>query len=262
MGTCQSITAQSHHHRSSNPHKTLLDKTNHTNSVHISEELKKDTDEPTTHPILLEFERFQKTSTSPGFGRVLDAGTGWSSMDWLRHLVTNKEEFGVTGWTAVTACESMAKDLKGYAEAHGMNDINKMNASTSDTNVDGVIFGNWFEPQTGGCEIETSNSAALLEGELYDTILVDYLIGAIDGYTPYLQDCIFDRLKKYLKPGGKMYLAGLEPIPEKEPGPADILCQTKRIRDTCILLSGDRCYRGEFIATRSYCCYVLGCTVG
>lgn len=67
----------------------------------------------------------------------------------------------------------------------------------------------------------------------------------MDAFSPYLQDCIFDRLAHHLNPGGRIYLVGTEPIPDKDTNDAqkDLVCRVKRVRDVCILLTGDRCYR-------------------
>ena len=46
-----------------------------------------------------------------------------------------------------------------------------------------------------------------------------------------------------LKPGGRLYVVGLEPIPDSDDGDANVICKVRRIRDACILLAGHRCYR-------------------
>jgi hypothetical protein len=87
------------------------------------------------------------------------------------------------------------------------------------------------------------------EGNLkqYDTILADYLIGAMDGFSPYSQDQMIDKLAKRLRPGGKLYIVGLQPIPDSfgsdRNSPENIICEVRKVRDACILLAGDRCYR-------------------
>jgi hypothetical protein len=83
---------------------------------------------------------------------------------------------------------------------------------------------------------------------MYDTILADYLVGAMDGFSPYFQDMIFPRLNQHLKPGGRLYVTGLNPIPHDQitcgnNAAADIICKVTRVRDACILLAGHRCYR-------------------
>jgi hypothetical protein len=94
-----------------------------------------------------------------------------------------------------------------------------------------IVVGNWDDP-------------ALLTGETYEVVLADYLIGAMDGFSPFTQDLIFERLKKHMDPAtGIMYIIGLEPIPYQAEYPEDIFLEVTRIRDACILLAGHRCYR-------------------
>ena len=59
---------------------------------------------------------------------------------------------------------------------------------------------------------------------------------------------MLDLLAQRLQPGGRLYIVGLEPIPDSYGGttpnsPQAIICDVRRIRDACILLAGDRCYR-------------------
>jgi hypothetical protein len=82
-----------------------------------------------------------------------------------------------------------------------------------------------------------------LEQQQYDVILADYLIGAMDGFSPYRQDEIIPLLSKYLKPKGRLYIVGLEPIPDSVSGAANVICNVRRVRDACILLANHRCYR-------------------
>ena len=109
-----------------------------------------------------------------------------------------------------------------------------------------VIIGNWKTgikvDEKGGIEF-ISNEKALLEGQKYDTILVDYLVGAIDGFSPYFQDLIFNRLVHHLAPGGRMYIIGLQPIPDSVSTDANVFCKITKVRDACILLAEHRCYR-------------------
>src|SRR5690606_8319512 len=61
---------------------------------------------------------------------------------------------------------------------------------------DRLLVGNWMDPQ-------------LLAGEVYDTVLADYLLGAVEGFAPYWQDRLFARLRPLV--GGRLHLVGLEP---------------------------------------------------
>jgi len=131
-------------------------------------------------------------------------------------------------YTAVTADDTMRRNVVAEAESLGIEDRGD------------VIIGNW---KTNGDTKEGGEEEELCRGELYDTILADYLVGAIDGFSPYYQDQIFPRLTKHLKPGGRMYVVGLNPIPDKVEGDANLFCRVTKLRDACILLASHRCYR-------------------
>ncbi len=165
-------------------------------------------------------------STGKSFGRFLDAGTGSHSLRWIASLMVgdqkNEYSLSIDDYTAITADEGMRKNVVKEAESLGIDDKGN------------VIIGNWM---TKDGELE------LCHGETYDTILADYLVGAMDGFSPYYQDMIFPRLTKHLKPGGRLYIVGLNPIPDTAVGDADIFCRVTKLRDACILLAGHRCYR-------------------
>lgn len=144
------------------------------------------------------------------WGRVLDAGTGRGSMSWLLGLET-------AGWTAVTGAQSMADEVKRHIG-------NRVRGQ------DRLVVGNWMDPE-------------LLAGEQYDTVLADYLVGAIEGFAPYWQDRIFARLRPMV--GRRLYVVGLEPYVQHSPSdPAGrMVCEIGRLRDACLLLAGERPYR-------------------
>jgi len=144
------------------------------------------------------------------WGSVLDAGSGPASMRWLLSLPTDR-------WTAVTASPRMAANVQTITDG-------------KNRDRDRLVVGNWLDPE-------------LLAGECYDTVLADYLLGAIDGFAPYWQDQLFPRLK--LLVAGRLYVVGVEPyvpyIPESAAG--RMVCDIGRLRDACLLLAGDRPYR-------------------
>ncbi|KAG7369629.1 hypothetical protein IV203_027375 [Nitzschia inconspicua] len=162
------------------------------------------------------FGSIEKEQGERDFGNFLDAGTGLHSMRWIATL----PEKGLTHFTAVTADKTMQTNVQ--------KEVDDLEISP----MGNVIIGNWF----GEPPIELKKNS-------YDTILADYLIGAMDGFSPYKQDLMIGKLLQYLKPGGRLYIVGLEPIPDDAPGDADIICQVRRVRDACILLAGHRCYR-------------------
>ena len=155
-----------------------------------------------------------------GFGRILDAGTGSHSLRWIASLIHNSnnsasdKSLHISHFTAITADQNM-KDAV-LKEAKSLNIENKGD----------VIIGNW------------KDETLLQDEEKFDTILADYLVGAMDGFSPYFQDLIFERLGRHLKPGGKLYVVGLNPIPDKTPGDANVFCKVTKLRDACILLAG------------------------
>jgi hypothetical protein len=155
---------------------------------------------------------FQHISAHEGtgsWGAVLDAGTGDHSLRWLTGRPTSR-------WTAVTAEEGVALRLRGALGS-------RVRAG------DRLVVGQWTDD-------------ALLRGEVYDLVLADYLLGAIDGFAPYFQDQLFQRLRPHV--GGRLWATGLAPWL----GPAStdreqLVLDVVRFRDACILHAGDRCYR-------------------
>eukprot|EP00985_Skeletonema_marinoi_P000485 scaffold187_cov140-Skeletonema_marinoi.AAC.10 len=184
------------------------------------------------------------------FGRFLDAGTGSHSLRWMasilhrEHLLANTSNgalsspnISMDSFTAITADENMRRRVFNEAKELGIADKGD------------AIIGNWKEGvgKDGTVEFGASDtsdgSKLLLEGQQFDTILADYLVGAIDGFSPYFQDLIFNRLVPHLAPGGRLYVIGLQPIPDSVNSPANIMCKIRRVRDACILLANHRCYR-------------------
>ena len=144
------------------------------------------------------------------WGVFLDAGTGTHSIGWAASLATER-------WTAVSGAEAHAAQAADAIAA-------KRRAA------DRVVVGNWADP-------------ALLAGERYDTVLADYLLGAIDGFAPYFQHRLFARLRPLV--GRRLYVVGLEPYvtgePDSEAG--RLVREIGRFRDACLLLAGEQPYR-------------------
>lgn len=145
------------------------------------------------------------------WGTMLDAGTGVNSLSWVTSLETDR-------WTAVTGSLS---------EANWVREAVKTNLRPDDQ----LLEGNWANP-------------ALLKGEVFDTVLADYLLGAIDGFAPYFQSYLFKRLRPLT--GKRLYVTGLEPyVPTDRPNTkaGQLIWEIGRYRDACVLLSGSRPYR-------------------
>ena len=113
-------------------------------------------------------------------------------------------------------------------------DINRANALQSEFGKsmrpdDNICHGNWLDE-------------GFLGEEKYDTVLADYLLGAIDGFAPYFQGRLFRRLKRHVEQ--KLYVVGLEPIPVYSPDPGGrIVTEISNLRDAHIRLANHRCYR-------------------
>lgn len=139
------------------------------------------------------------------WGAVLDAGSGRHSLTWIASLATSR-------WAAVTADPDMAAVIP-----------------RGRPGLDRVVLGDWTDP-------------SLLGGEVFDTVLADYLLGAIDGFAPYFQDQLFARLRPHV--GGRLYVVGLEPVTFRPETPDErLVAEIARARDATLLLCGERCYR-------------------
>ena len=85
------------------------------------------------------------------------------SIKWIQRLQT-------TSWTAITADNNMSAQIMKDAEV-----------SANIRSNDSLIVGNWMD------ESFCSRLGT------YDTILADYLIGAVDGFSPFEQDTIIKK---------------------------------------------------------------------
>jgi len=161
------------------------------------------------------FTTIEKLHAPLPFGRILDSGTGLNSLKWIQSLNST-----CSAWTAVTADAQMQSTI-----------LADSGIAAGIRPCDRLLVGNWMNDQF--CDSL---------GE-YDTILADYLIGAVDGFSPFAQDLIIKRLKRHLSPQGRLYLVGMQPIPDHAAGAAEVITEVRRARDACILLAGHRPYR-------------------
>lgn len=165
------------------------------------------------HPPL--FRYIQKLQGERPWGAVLDAGTGVQSIRWITDLDTER-------WTAVSAAASHAELLR-----KALN----QNQDKAQRKQDQIIIGNWIDGN-------------LLKGEVFDTVIADYLLGAVEGFSPFFQPFLFRRLRPLT--GSTLYVKGLEPYvpinrPETKAG--QLVWEIGRHRDACVLLGGDVPYR-------------------
>ncbi len=156
------------------------------------------------------FRHIERLHGDSAWGSVLDAGTGTHSIGWIGALPTER-------WTAVTGAEGHAAQVRKVVKG-----IQRPQ--------DRIILGNWADP-------------ALLAGERHDTVIADYLLGAVEGFAPYFQHRLFARLRPLV--GQRLYVIGLEPYvngPAQTPA-ADIVRDIGRYRDACLLLVDETPYR-------------------
>jgi len=156
------------------------------------------------------FQYIEELQGEASWGSMLDAGTGTNSISWIASLDTEK-------WTAITG-----------AAAHAIEVRDKVGQAKRPQ--DRIILANWTDPD-------------LLKGEVYDTVLADYLLGAIDGFAPYFQPELFHRLRQVTRK--QLYFVGLEPYVTDEPESVDgkLVWRIGRYRDACLLLAGEMPYR-------------------
>lgn len=160
------------------------------------------------------FRHIEQLQDGTLWGSVLDAGVGVNSAEWMTALPTSR-------WTAVTAAPGHARQVR---EAVG----GRMREQ------DRLLVGNWMDP-------------GLLAGEVHDVVLADYLIGAVEGFSPYFQEDLLRRLKPMV--GRRLYITGLDPYVVGEAPDAAARCvrEIGRVRDVCLLLADETPYR-EFPA--------------
>lgn len=156
------------------------------------------------------FAHIERLHADRPWGAFLDAGTGVNSMRWLLGLETSR-------WTAVTGSPDHGAQVRDTLAGRERPD-------------DRLLVGNWLDP-------------ALLRGEVFDTVLADYLLGAVEGFAPYFQQDLFRRLHPHV--GGRLYVVGLDPyVPVQARSQAETLVRDiGRMRDACLLLAGETPYR-------------------
>ena len=155
------------------------------------------------------FQHIERVQGNVPWGSVLDAGTGQHSLNWIAGLDT-------TRWTAVTCDEARAKSVAGKLQQPMRRQ-------------DRIVGGNWMDP-------------GFLHDEVHDVVIADYLLGSVDRYAPFFQDRLFERIRRHV--GARLYVVGLEPYPPAPETPGGRIIQDiARLRDACILLANDRCYR-------------------
>jgi len=165
-------------------------------------------------PMFDHIKSMQKWLKKP-WGKVLDAGTGKSSLTWLQTL-------DMDSWVAITGSTSMKEDCERVVVPEKRD-------------LGYIIKGLWSDP-------------SLLAHQVFDAVLADYLIGAVEGFQPYAQDDVFPQIRTHMKTGSTIYVVGYEPFPPIKSLPADftgerLLVQAANYRDACQIAAGVMPYR-------------------
>lgn len=156
------------------------------------------------------FEHVEALQGDIPWGRFLDAGTGVNSSLWSTGLATG-------AWTGVTAAAGHADQVRA-------------SIGPRFRSQDRLLLGNWTD--------ET-----LLAGEVHDTVLADYLIGAVEGFAPYFQQLLLRRLRPLT--GRRLYVVGLDPyvVGPAETDEARMVREIGRLRDAVLMLADETPYR-------------------
>lgn len=161
-------------------------------------------------PVSALFRHVEELHAGFGWGGLLDAGTGVNSALWGMSLRTER-------WVGVTGAEGHARQV-----------LERVGGRFRPR--DRLLVGNWYDP-------------GLLEGEVFETVLADYLLGAVEGFAPYFQSQLFRRLRPHV--GRRLYVIGLEPyvVGDAPTRAARVVREIGRLRDTCLLLADEMPYR-------------------
>lgn len=156
------------------------------------------------------FRHVEEVQGAMPWGSVLDAGSGVNSSQWIASLPTER-------MTLVTAAPGHADQIR-RAVGERLHPPHRL------------ILGNWMDPE-------------FLNGEIHDTVIADYLIGAIEGFGPYFQTQIIRRLRPHV--GARLYIVGLDPYVVGDPVDAAgrLVQAIGRLRDACLSLAGETPYR-------------------
>lgn len=161
-------------------------------------------------PVSALFRHIEQLHAGADWGSFLDAGTGVNSSLWSTALPTER-------WVGITGAASHARQV-----------MEQVGARLRPQ--DRLLVGNWVD-------------STLLKGEVFDTVLADYLLGAVEGFSPYFQPHLFNRLMPHV--GRHLYVVGLDPyiVGNAATEAARIVREIGRMRDACLLLADETPYR-------------------
>lgn len=153
------------------------------------------------------FSRIEALQSMKPWGRVLDAGIGKKSLEWVLSLDTAS----VSG---ITSSERIHKKSISGIDPDRLKQID-------------LRVSKW--------------SSDVFANETFDTVLMDYVIGTLDATEPFTQELLFKRVKSLLAKEGIVYIVAKEPFPDSFPSEtANLIIQTAKLRDAAIITAGGR----------------------
>jgi hypothetical protein len=160
-------------------------------------------------------ERLRPGAPEKPWGRVLDAGTGPSSVAWLVKAATR---LGISSITATTASKDLAASLKrkhSKAVASGLLNL--------------AVVSRWGSVPGTGTNLG-----------LFDTVILDYVLGAVEGLEPHGHAAVLDAISSHAAEGAAVLIVGAEPYEERfsDPAGSSLVGSVMRVRDTCLKAAG------------------------
>jgi hypothetical protein len=150
------------------------------------------------------------------WGSVLDAGTGVMSLTWLTGVHTDSV-------TAVTASAGMRSKV-----------LQKVPAADPER----VVVGTWEDDSLLG-------TGTGRDDQRFDVVVSDYLVGAMERFSPYFQEHIYRRLRRHVADRGRLYIVGLSPVVSETARTrgGKLIVRLHRLQNACELLVGAKPYR-------------------
>ena len=136
-------------------------------------------------------------------GDVLDAGTGYESFRWLQAARNGQHDT----LTAVTMDPTLVAALGDKSSAQPDNR---------------VLVGNLDSPE-------------MLKGMSFDVILADFLLAAIEGFAPYQQEALLQKVMGLLRPDGVLLVVAQQPEDQVSP------LRTPQLEATADVVRAVRC---------------------
>jgi len=135
------------------------------------------------------FDAIDRLQGDRPWGRTLDAGTGAGSLAWL---LSKPPHAFAAPLVAVTASPVMRSDLVRQFPMADAADAPAPPVAATDVAPPAAPLDASAWALGAGVRLVMGEwaSGALLPNETFDTVVADYLVGAVDGFAPHLQDIV------------------------------------------------------------------------